>query len=107
MPYAPLLAEAEIDAGLGERPAWRREGAELIREIRCPTFMDAIRLVDQVAEAAEATDHHPDIDIRWRRVTFRLTTKAAGGLTFRDLDMAATIDRLVPGEWAGLESPRS
>ncbi len=99
MPYAPLLAESDIAAALDERHAWRREGAELVREIRCPTFMDAIRLVNQVAEAAEAADHHPDIDIRWRRVTFRLTTKAAGGLTERDLGMAATIDGLVPGEW--------
>jgi 4a-hydroxytetrahydrobiopterin dehydratase len=55
--------------------------------------------VNRVADAAEAADHHPDIDIRWRRVTFRLTTKAAGGLTFRDLDMAATIDGLVPDQW--------
>jgi 4a-hydroxytetrahydrobiopterin dehydratase len=98
MPYAPLLAEAEIDAALAERPAWHREGNELVREIRCPTFRDAIGLVDRVADAAEDADHHPDIDIRWRRVTFRLTTKAAGGLTERDLGMVATIDRLVPAE---------
>jgi 4a-hydroxytetrahydrobiopterin dehydratase len=99
MPYAPLLNETEISAALGERPAWHREGEELVREVRCPTFMDAIRLVDQVADAAEAADHHPDIDIRWRRVTFRLTTKAAGGLTERDLGIVATIDGLVPAEW--------
>ncbi len=98
MPWAPLLSEPEIDAGLAERPAWRREGAELVREVRFPTFRDAIALVNQVAEAAEAADHHPDIDIRWRRVTFRLTTKASGGLTQRDLDMAATIDGLVGSE---------
>jgi 4a-hydroxytetrahydrobiopterin dehydratase len=99
MPYAPLLAEPEIAAALAERPAWRRDGAELVREIRCPTFRDAIALVDRVADAAEDADHHPDIDIRWRRVTFRLTTKAAGGLTERDLGMVATIDGLVPTEW--------
>ena len=73
--------------------------------MRCPTFRDAIALVNRVADAAEAADHHPDIDIRWRRVTFRLTTKASDGLTARDLDMAATIDGLV-GTRAGLESPR-
>jgi 4a-hydroxytetrahydrobiopterin dehydratase len=99
MPYAPLLTEVEIDAALGQRPAWRREGAELVREVRCPTFRDSIALVSRVADAAEDADHHPDIDIRWRRVTFRLTTKAASGLTERDLAMADTIDRLVPGEW--------
>lgn len=98
MPWAPLLSEPEIDAGLAQRPAWRREEAELVREVRLPSFRDAIALVNQVAEAAEAADHHPDIDIRWRRVTFRLTTKASGGLTQRDLDMAATIDGLVGSE---------
>jgi 4a-hydroxytetrahydrobiopterin dehydratase len=99
MPSAPLLSEAEIAAALGERPDWHREGEELVREIRCPTFRDAIALVNRVADAAEDADHHPDIDIRWRRLTFRLTTKAAGGLTERDHGMVATIDRLVPAEW--------
>jgi 4a-hydroxytetrahydrobiopterin dehydratase len=99
MPYAPLLAEAEVEAALVERPAWHREGAELIRTIRCPTFRDAISLVDRVADVAEDADHHPDIDIRWRQVTFRLTTKAAGGLTDRDLKMVATIDALIPLGW--------
>ena len=95
MPYAPLLSEAEIVASLGSVPEWRREGDWLVRTVRCPTFMDAIGLVSRVAEAAESADHHPDIEIRWRRVTFRLTTKASHGLTAKDVAMAATIDRLI------------
>jgi len=105
MPYAPLLSEAEIDEALQALPAWRREGETLVRTVRCPSFPDAMALVNRVADAAEAADHHPDIDIRWRRVTFRLVTKAADGLTRRDLEMAATIDGLVPAGPAGLESP--
>jgi 4a-hydroxytetrahydrobiopterin dehydratase len=105
MPYAPLLSEEKIDEALRARPEWRREGETLVRTVRCPSFRDAMALVNAVADAAEAADHHPDIDIRWRRVTFRLTTKAAGGLTGRDVEMAATIDRLVPAEVTGLESP--
>jgi 4a-hydroxytetrahydrobiopterin dehydratase len=105
MPWAPLLSNEEIDEVLRSHAAWRREGETLVRTVRCPTFRDAIALVNQVADAAEAADHHPDIDIRWRRVTFRLTTKAADGLTHRDAEMAATIDELVPAEAAGLESP--
>jgi 4a-hydroxytetrahydrobiopterin dehydratase len=104
MPYAPLLSEEEIDEALRALTAWRREGENLVRTVRCPSFRDAMALVNAVADAAEAADHHPDIDIRWRRVTFRLTTKAAGGLTGRDVEMAATIDRLVPAEVTGLES---
>jgi 4a-hydroxytetrahydrobiopterin dehydratase len=94
MPYAPLLSEPEIAAALGAVPDWRRAGEVLLRTIRCPSFRDAIALVSLVADAAEAADHHPDIEINWKRVTFRLTTKASHGLTARDVAMAATIDRL-------------
>ena len=94
MPYAPLLTELEIAAALGSVPGWRREGASIVRTIRCPSFRAAIALVGRAADAAEAADHHPDIEISWRRVTFRLTTKASHGLTARDIAMAATIDRL-------------
>jgi 4a-hydroxytetrahydrobiopterin dehydratase len=56
--------------------------------------MDGIRLVQQVAEVAEELDHHPDIDIRWTTVTFTLSTHSAGGLTMKDLRLAADIDKL-------------
>jgi 4a-hydroxytetrahydrobiopterin dehydratase len=94
MPYAPLLSEHEITAGLEAIPDWRREGDWLIRTVECPTFRASIALVGQVADAAEEANHHPDIEINWRRVTFRLTTKASKGLTAKDVAMAATIDRL-------------
>ena len=94
MPYAPLLTEAEIAGALGSVPEWRREGGWLVRTVECPTFRAAISLVSRVADAAEEADHHPDIEISWRRVTFRLTTKASKGLTAKDVAMAATIDRL-------------
>ena len=94
MPYAPLLTEAEIAGALGAVPEWRREGDWLVRTVECPTFRAAVSLVGRVADAAEEADHHPDIEIHWRRVTFRLTTKASKGLTAKDVAMAATIDRL-------------
>jgi 4a-hydroxytetrahydrobiopterin dehydratase len=65
--------------------------------VRCETFRDSISLVNRVADAAEEADHHPDIVINWRRVTFRLTTKASKGLSAKDLAMAATIDGLAAG----------
>jgi 4a-hydroxytetrahydrobiopterin dehydratase len=94
MPYAPLLTEPEIDEGLRELPNWERDGVWITRTVRCPTFRSAIDLVDRVANVAEEANHHPDIVISWRNVTFRLTTKASNGLTARDLAMAATIDQL-------------
>jgi 4a-hydroxytetrahydrobiopterin dehydratase len=98
MPYAPLLGPAEIAEGLRALPDWRREGETIVRTVRCASFREAIDLVDRVADAAEAADHHPDIEIVWRRVALRLTSKASGGLTQRDLDLAATIDRLAAAQ---------
>jgi 4a-hydroxytetrahydrobiopterin dehydratase len=97
MPYAPLLSDAELTEGLAALPGWRREGDAILRTVRCATFPEAIALVARVAEAAEAADHHPDMLIKWRRVTFTLTTHAAEGLTAKDLGMAATIDELASG----------
>ena len=97
MPYAPLLSEPEIADGLSRLPDWRREGEMLTRTVEYPTFREAIALVNRVADAAEEANHHPDIAINWRRVTFTITTKASHGLTAKDVSMAATIDRLAHG----------
>jgi 4a-hydroxytetrahydrobiopterin dehydratase len=94
MPYAPLLSEPEVSAALADLPHWTREGDAIVCTVRCASFRAAIDLVNAVADAAEAADHHPDIEIVWRRVTFRLTSKASGGLTAKDVDMAGTIERL-------------
>lgn len=102
MPYAPLLSEPEIAESLASMPDWRRQGDELVRTVHSVTFRAAIALVGRVADAAEEADHHPDIVISWKRVTFRLTTKASHGLTAKDMAMAVTIDRLV----GPVESPR-
>ncbi len=59
-----------------------------------PAFRDAIKLVDQVADAAEEMNHHPDIDIRWRTVTFTLSTHSMGGVTDLDISLARRIDAL-------------
>ena len=78
-------------------PEWHRDGDWLIRTVERPTFRSSIALVAAVADAAEGADHHPDIEINWRRVTFRLTTKASHALTAKDFSMAAAIDRLAEG----------
>jgi 4a-hydroxytetrahydrobiopterin dehydratase len=95
MPYAPLASEEEIASGLVGLPEWSREGDAITRTVRCASFPAAIALVERVADAAEAADHHPDMLIRWRRVTFTLSTHASGGLTAKDFAMARQIDGLV------------
>lgn len=104
MPYAPPLTDADADDALRRLPAWTRDGDWIERTVELPTFRGAISLVVAVADAAEEANHHPNIDIRWRRVTFRLTTHAANALTARDVELAGRIDELA-AETAGLESP--
>jgi 4a-hydroxytetrahydrobiopterin dehydratase len=95
MPYADPLADAEIDAALRDLDGWEREADSIRRTIRCGDFRQAIALVNAVADAAEAADHHPDIAITgYRNVTFTLTTHAAKAITRRDTELAAEIDRL-------------
>lgn len=91
------LPDAELETGLAALPAWTREGDVIRRSIEAPTFADAIALVTRIGFAAEAADHHPDLDIRWRTVRVALTTHDAGGLTRLDLDLAAAIDAAARG----------
>jgi 4a-hydroxytetrahydrobiopterin dehydratase len=90
-----LLSQEDIDHALErELTGWVQQGDAITRSVEAPSFMDGIRLVQQVAEVAEDLDHHPDIDIRWTTVTFTLSTHSAGGITSKDLRLAGDIDRL-------------
>jgi len=89
-----LLTPAELHRFLETHPHWRQEGGMLRRTYEAPTFLEGIAFVSQVAQVAEQHDHHPDVDIRWRKVSLALSTHDAGGLTARDLRLAAEADRL-------------
>ena len=67
---------------------WKEQNEALVREFELPSFPGAISFVDRLAELAEGEDHHPDIDIRYRRVTVRWTTHSEGGITEKDREMA-------------------
>jgi 4a-hydroxytetrahydrobiopterin dehydratase len=75
-------------------PAWRRQGDAIVRTFQFPDFPAAVTFVNQVAALAEAAAHHPDIDIRWNRVTLLLTTHDAGGLTEKDFSLARQVDQI-------------
>jgi 4a-hydroxytetrahydrobiopterin dehydratase len=77
---------------------WVNEGDFLRRSVTCATFLDAINLVREVAIAAEDMDHHPDMDIRWRTVTFVLSTHSAGTITDLDYQLAQRIDALIAAQ---------
>ena len=88
------LNDEEISRRLSQLPDWERAGDEIVRTLRLPSFPAVIALVDQIAGLAEAADHHPDIDIRYRTLRLALTTHAEGGLTSKDFEMAGRIEAL-------------
>ena len=90
-----ILDTATIDRALAELDGWRREGDAILRDLRFPSFMDAIRFIDRVAVVAEEADHHPELTNVYWNVGIRLTTHDAGGVTMRDLDLARAIDAVV------------
>jgi 4a-hydroxytetrahydrobiopterin dehydratase len=93
----PVLSPADVDDALKEQHlSWTREGDVLVTSVKLRDFAAALEFVNAVGAAAEAANHHPDIDIRWNTVRLALTTHDSGGLTRFDLALAATIDRLRP-----------
>lgn len=90
-----VLSDEEVDTALSGLTDWERVDNALRRSVKFPAFLDGIEAVRRVAERAEAADHHPDIDIRWRTVTFVLSTHSEGGITPKDLELAKEIDGIV------------
>jgi 4a-hydroxytetrahydrobiopterin dehydratase len=90
-----VLTDDQVDAALPELTGWERKDGALRREVKFPEFLAGIDAVRRVAEFAEAKDHHPDIDIRWRTVTFALVTHSEGGITDKDVEMARNINSIV------------
>jgi 4a-hydroxytetrahydrobiopterin dehydratase len=89
---ADLLDSAAFDTAMATLQQWQGSTDGIERTVAAPTFLAGIDLVDAVAKRAEEMNHHPDIDIRWRNVTFRLTTHDAGGVTDLDITLATFID---------------
>ena len=86
------LSDDEIERGLAELPGWRRDDDMIVRDYELPTFMGAIEAVREIAVLAEEADHHPDLDIRYRKLHIALTTHDDGGITRRDLELAGKIE---------------
>ena len=88
------LEPEQIEAGLSMLSEWTLSGESLQRTISFADFLEAIAFVNKLADAAESASHHPDIMIRYGKVTLTLSTHDAGGLTDKDFKMAAVIDSL-------------
>lgn len=77
-----------------DRPAWELIGGKLVKTVDCGSFAAALEFVAAVGRLAEEAAHHPDIDIRYRRVTLALVTHDADGVTVLDFELARAIDAL-------------
>ncbi len=89
------LSDLEIQRALGGLPGWARRGEVLTKTFTFATFAAGIAFVQRIARAADAADHHPDIDIRYTKIVCTLSTHDAGGITQADLSLAAAIEALV------------
>jgi 4a-hydroxytetrahydrobiopterin dehydratase len=88
-----MLDDQALHDALRQLPEWSLEGDTLVRTFRRRDWADAVALVNAVAPEADRRNHHPDVSITgYRDVTFRLTTHSKGGITQRDIDLAAWID---------------
>jgi 4a-hydroxytetrahydrobiopterin dehydratase len=90
------LSDAQIAERLAALPGWTRADDRLRREFAFPTFPDAVAFIVRIAFEAEAVDHHPAIEVHYRRVTLVYWTHSEGGITEKDLAGAAAADRLAP-----------
>ena len=93
----PSLTAKQADRRMGAIPLWVRRRKAIRRTFVFVGFEDAVAFVNRVAKAAEKSDHHPDINIRWNKVTLALSTHSEGGLTAKDFSMARRCSALFSG----------
>jgi 4a-hydroxytetrahydrobiopterin dehydratase len=86
------LSDADVAAGLARLPGWSRDGDAIVRVYELASFRAVIDAVGRIADAAEAANHHPDLDIRYRTLRAALSTHDEGGITEKDFALAAEID---------------
>jgi len=91
-----VLSDSEVQQALHQLPGWKKNRSSIERSFQFGSFVQAMDFVNQIAEAAEAVNHHPDILISYNKVTLTLISHDSGGVTPRDLKMAARINELSP-----------
>ncbi len=92
------MSESEVSSELEGIPNWAETGEAIQRTVAFNNFGESMAFVNRIAAEAERVNHHPDILIRYNKVTLTLSTHDAGGLTRKDFDLARTIDSLAPSK---------
>lgn len=93
----PPLSDEQIRTGLADLPGWERRDDEIEKVYELPSFADAIAFVTRVGFLAEKANHHPDLDVRWRKVRVALSTHSEGGITDKDLELARETESVASG----------
>ncbi|HEV8537753.1 MAG TPA: 4a-hydroxytetrahydrobiopterin dehydratase [Bacteroidota bacterium] len=90
----PLLSQDQVAKEMQTLRGWSQTGNEISKVFELKDFVHSMGFVNSVALLAEKANHHPDIDIRWNKVTLTLSTHSAGGLTEKDFNLAKAVDAL-------------
>ncbi len=97
----PVYHGAALAGKLAELPRWTEREGFLYREFKTDGWRSTMLLVNAIAFVAEAADHHPDLEVHWAQVVVRLQTHSAGGITDKDLQLAARIEATATWRPAG------
>lgn len=89
-----LLSSEELSASLATLNGWTVEGQEIVKTFKFPAYLAGIDFVSKLGHAAEAMNHHPDLIVGWRKVTLKLSTHSAGGLTELDMILAREAEKI-------------
>jgi 4a-hydroxytetrahydrobiopterin dehydratase len=89
-----LISKTDLKRVMRRIPEWEIEGASLARTFEFDDFTEAVDFVVGVSEAVAEVDHHPDVNIRYNKVTLFLTTHSVGGVTDADIEVAQMVDNL-------------
>ncbi len=92
-----ILDAAELRSRLAGMEGWSVQDGALHKRYTFPDFASAMAFANRVAEAADAADHHPDMLVSWGRTELRWVNHSEGGITERDVEMAARSDELLAG----------
>lgn len=88
------LTQAQVDERLDSLAKWTQSGDSIQRTYLLKDFAEAMKFVNAVAQEAERAQHHPDILVRWNKVSLTLSTHDAGGITEKDMAFAISADKL-------------
>ena len=90
----PVFSRNEISLGLKAIPKWSQQNQSILRTYKFEGFLKGIKFVERIARKAQKINHHPDIDIRFNKVTLTLSTHDQGGVTQKDFSLAKQFDEV-------------